>query len=71
MATTTMPQSTPGAYVDEYPEMPLNYAVPTTVPVSVASSTKRTFNSVEIGVIATAIAITIITMSLLVSIARR
>lgn len=65
-------QPTPGGYVDEYPEFPLNYTVPTTVPVSVkSSSSKRTFNSVEIGVIATAIAITVITMCLLVSIARR
>ena len=68
---TMMPQPTPGGYVDEYPEFPLNYTVPTTVPVSAAPSTKRTFNSVEIGVIATAIAITVITMSLLISIARR
>lgn len=72
MAQQQSMQPTPGGYVDEYPEFPLNYTVPTTVPVSVKpSSSKRTFNSVEIGVIATAIAITVITMSLLVSIARR
>jgi hypothetical protein len=66
----TIPSGAPG-YGDAYPEFPLNYIVPTTIPVAVASTKERTFNSVEIGVISTAIAITVITIGLLISIARR
>jgi hypothetical protein len=69
--STAPPESGPSGYTDEYPEYPLNYEMPTVKPVEFTKRPRRKFNSVEIGVIATAIAIAIVTLGLLISIAKR